>query len=297
MGDFYIKPLLSIPTRRLKCRKTKHNNRQRESTAVVFLFMATKFETRSNPATSNLDVKDPTTGEWVQAIAKLRTAGGDDVKLIPEQLQLIEQIKSALSPLSQIAKTIQQSEVNNRDITDQLEEIQVALSALGDSNTSIGNELNAIAASISTVTEALNRSAEATTSLSNRLSGVPQSLVAIESAIADLATMPELIKKQTENAVATTKFSTTVSLEANKEAAVPLPGGTKTLYFSVRKNELGQSFDLRHAMKAGEVNIAAGKYETLWAYSEFRETGLLLNDAILYLAISSPSVVEVHAWY
>lgn len=259
--------------------------------------MATRFETRSNPATSNLDIKDPTTGEWVQAIAKLRTAGGDEVKLIPEQLQIIEQIRSALSPLSQIARTVQQSEVSGRDLAAKIEEIRIALSRLGDSNTSIRNELDAIAASISTVTEALNRSAEATTSLSNRLSGVPQSLAGIESAIANLATMPELIKKQTENAVATAKFSTVVSLVANTEIAVPLPSGTKTLYFSARKNELGQSFDLRHAMKSGEVGNPSGRYETLWAFSEFRETGLLLNEAILYLACSSPSVVEVHTWY
>jgi uncharacterized phage infection (PIP) family protein YhgE len=261
--------------------------------------MTTKFETRSNPATSNLDIKDPTTGQWVQAIAKLRTAGGDEVKLIPEQYQLIKDIASALSPLSQIAKTVSDSQASNQAISTQLNQLQQLLSTLSNSNTLIRNDLNSIAAAIATAIESLNQSSQATTSLASRLNSLPQSLINIEGAIANLSTILELIKTQTSRSAATSKFSAVCLLDTvDTEKSVQLPDGTKTLYFSGRKNDLGQSFSIRHALKAGEVtNIATGKYETLWAYSEFTQSDLFLNGATLYLASSSAIAVEVHAWY
>lgn len=261
--------------------------------------MPTKFETRSNPATSNLDIKDPTTGEWVQAVAKLRTAGGDEMKLIPEQLHLIEQIKNAIAPISQIAKTVADSQAGNQAIATQLDQLQELLSSLSNSNTLIRNDLNSIAAAISTAIASLNQSSQATTALANTMNSLPQSLIDIQGAIANLKTIPDLIKTQTDKFVATSKFSTLCPLDTvNTEKTVPLPDGTKILYFSGRKNDLGQSFNIRHAMKAGEVsNISTGKYETLWAYSEFRESNLLLNSTTLYLASSSVITVEIHAWY
>lgn len=254
--------------------------------------VATRYETRSNPTTNNLDIKDPTTGEWVQAVAKLRTAGGEDVKFIPEQMEVIEQIRTSLSSLTQIAKTLRDSQANEQAVSAQIDKLQETLSAISSSSVLIQNELDPIAASISLLTESVRNNAEATASLSNKLGNIPQSLSAIESAIADLATIPELLK----NKPATTKFSTVVTLTPNIEMPVSLPKGVKTLYFSARKNELGQSFDVRHSLKAGEVTVATGKYETLWAYSEFRESDLYLTDTTLYLASSSAITVEIHAW-
>jgi hypothetical protein len=265
---------------------------------VVIIFMS--IETRQNPATGTMDIRHPESGMWVPAIADLQTAGGKSVKLILEQEQLLKNAIAALSPLPDLLKAQKEHKEVVNTVVQAIARLQVSLASISQSQSEAAMELSGIGVIVEGAVTALNTNTETLSSLVGKISSFPESLSSIQKGIEDLNTLSTQLKSiedalGNKGLLATGRISRAVAIAANQEVPFPLPNGTKKLSFKVRRNNLGRSFDLRHSLAPG--GIVEQNYETLWAFNEYSESGLLLNEASLYFWCDTAVTVEISIWY
>ena len=225
-----------------------------------------------------LQVYQPQTQSWTQAVTLVQLAGGIDVALTGSQGVAIQQIAFEIQNLSDLLSAVQAS--NNLSGIIAANSSQISTAILSGTNSSLGSisaHVIAIEAHQAIIEQSLN-SLIAAVNLQN------QNLVQLKSTIID-------------QAVDTILNYIIRFITSDSEYSLLLPPGTKTIRFRSRK--VSSSFvDIRYAFQPGQVtSLSTGLYSSLAGGSEYRQEGLGLTGSTIYFSATGVTgIAEIEAY-
>lgn len=245
-----------------------------------------------NQASEVLQIKHTATGKWSPATTLLRIEEGFDMRLIEEQMDKIDAIArqiASLATLSSSQKIHETLEIVSRSLADILsQEIK--------QTTSVTNFYQAVSNAIAQLAQ-ISEAADVTNQhIGTQLNSLSVAIGSLNTALSGLPTQSNDSTSTSVSLAGETDVHETLITIANpgQIQSYPLPGTTRSLVFSGRKDNFGRSHDIYWSFVNG--NIDQGKYKILWAYNEFQKTGLSFKDKVLYLSCGTPIQIDVCAF-
>jgi len=243
-----------------------------------------------------VDFRYPGTTSWVRAVAPMRVAGGQDVKLIEEQSRWLQGISEKFIQLETILIGLNSNQEVIGKIPTALKEYSDVLETVAKASQDSNNKFAELKLAFSQLEESLDRSFNTFTQTISQLSTLPETLSQLQRSLDVFAG----IKQSLESLQSITNFhEEVIQLTANEEKGFAIPENTKSLTFRGRKyldsNNRWQSQDIRWSFTQ---NGTTGRiYQTLFAWSEESRSGVSLKDKVLYLRCERNLDVEIICGY
>lgn len=253
-----------------------------------------------------LEILQPDTNAYVQAVALIQLASGFNVALKTDQAALLTGISTNSGFLPQILAHNQSISSGTQTILNSTSGIQTILqNTTNPGLTAINTSLAGVqSANTSMLTQLLALNNSVTNSVIGPLASISSNTLNYSSQITSiLNSLTNLNNLAGANSRPSTPAITTRTLNvSDQEVSYLLPTNTKLLMFKCRRNSSSAAFDLRYSFTANTVNtLASTGYRTLEAYNEYREEFGGLNGT-LYLASTAAGAgnvmtIEVEVWF